>query len=115
PSPANGTINLPIAAYSHQRPLRHIDERGREAITHYETLQTNSTKSLLSLKPETGRSHQLRLHLKTIGTPIVGDRFYGIDDGSAHLMLHAETLRFHHPDTNEVTTQTATRPSYFKL
>ncbi|MEM1037227.1 MAG: RluA family pseudouridine synthase [Pseudomonadota bacterium] len=112
--PLNGTINLPIAALSKQRPLRHIDPDGREAITHYQTLETKGSYALLELKPETGRSHQLRLHLKAIATPIVGDRFYGRDDGNPHLLLHAETLSFRHPDSNERQTYHAERPSYFR-
>ncbi|MEL7231526.1 MAG: RluA family pseudouridine synthase [Pseudomonadota bacterium] len=115
PDPVTSTINLPIATFSHQRPLRHIDENGREAITHYETLKTEGAKSLLSLKPETGRSHQLRLHLKSIGVPILGDRFYGIGDESPHLLLHATTLSFRHPHTNERQHYTAPIPDYFPL
>ncbi|MEO1641703.1 MAG: RluA family pseudouridine synthase [Pseudomonadota bacterium] len=115
PAPASGTINLPIATFSHQRPLRHIDENGREAITRYETLKIEGGKSLISLKPKTGRSHQLRLHLKAIGTPILGDRFYGIGDDSPFLLLHATTLSFRHPHTNERQHHIAPIPDYFPL
>ncbi|MEL8056252.1 MAG: RluA family pseudouridine synthase [Pseudomonadota bacterium] len=115
PDPKQGKIDLAIATFSKQRPLRHIDENGRPAITHYETLETRPNHALLQLKPETGRSHQLRLHLKAIGTPIVGDKFYGPDDSAPHLLLHAATLEFNHPATNERVQFTAPQPSYFEI
>ena len=115
PHPPTGVIDLPIAALSKQRPLRHIDENGREAVTAYETLDEIEDKALLKLHPKTGRSHQLRLHLKAIGTPIIGDRFYGHEDGSKHLMLHAQTLVFRHPTSNDRVQYSAALPDYFQL
>ena len=113
PSPSSGTIDLPIAAYSLQRPLRHIDPDGRPAITHFETLHSRANTSLLELAPETGRSHQLRLHLKSLGHPILGDRFYGTADSAKRLMLHASTLIFQHPESEQQMHYTAPKPECF--
>lgn len=115
PHPPTGLIDFPIAALSKQRPLRHIEENGREAITEYEVIENANGKTLLNLTPKTGRSHQLRLHLQAIGTPILGDRFYGRDDGCKHLLLHAQMLEFRHPGSNELVRYTASRPDDFKL
>lgn len=113
PNPASGTIDLPIAAHSLQRPLRHITEDGRPAITHFETLKSTSNKSLIQLTPETGRSHQLRLHLKALGHPILGDRFYGDGKSAKRLMLHAFRLGFPHPETGQPVRFTAPEPDCF--
>lgn len=115
PIPKSGEITFPIAAYSKRRPLRHIEEGGREAITHYETLETQADKSLIKLSPVTGRSHQLRLHMQAIGHPILGDRFYGRETSANQLMLHAETLGFPHPETKEKVRYFAPKPDYFQL
>lgn len=115
PQPAAGQIDLPIANYSKQRPLRHIEVGGQDALTKYETVDNTSTKSLLKLTPITGRSHQLRLHLKAIGHPVLGDRFYGNADTAPSLMLHAETLGFPHPNSGEIKTFIAPKPDYFYL
>lgn len=115
PQPAAGQIDFPIAAYSKQRPLRHIEEGGQEALTKYETVQSDGANSLLKLTPITGRSHQLRLHLKAIGHPIRGDRFYGNTETASRLMLHAETLGFPHPITREKEIYIAPTPDYFHI
>lgn len=98
---ASGTIDLPIAKYSRQRPLRHIEEGGRPSVTKWHVISHSAKTTRVMLHPITGRSHQLRLHLSAIGHPILGCAFYG-DPGSAErLMLHAETLAFPHPDTGK--------------
>lgn len=101
-----GTINLPIGKYSLQRPLRHIEEGGLEAITHWNVETRSTDKTRLLLMPETGRSHQLRLHLSAIGHPILGDPFYGDTKRANRLLLHASALSFPHP--------TSTKPLEFK-
>lgn len=92
PKEASGTINLPIAAYSRARPLRHIEDGGQDAITHWEKASATSCTSRLILRPKTGRSHQLRLHLSEIGHPILGDPFYGKPETAGRLLLHASQL-----------------------
>lgn len=101
----SGTINLPIALDPDNKPVQKIDFiNGRNAITEYECLYASEEKSFVRLKPITGRSHQLRLHMKELGHPILGDKWYGTPEIRAmapHLYLHAGKLVFNHPDTGE--------------
>lgn len=97
--PAAGDINLPIACDWLNRPLQKIDyDEGKPSQTIYRTLSFDSAnnQSRLELKPITGRTHQLRLHLASIGHPILGDTFYG-GDVAPRLHLHARSLSFNHP------------------
>ena len=100
-----GEINLPIAPDWSQRPLQKIcRERGKQALTRYEVLQREADRSRLLLKPVTGRSHQLRIHLRELGHPILGCDMYAHDEAlkmSPRLLLHATTLAFTHPATGE--------------
>jgi tRNA pseudouridine32 synthase / 23S rRNA pseudouridine746 synthase len=99
--PEQGVIDAPIAVDWPHRPLRRIDhEKGQSAITQYQLLLKNEHTHhiLCRLEPQTGRTHQLRLHMQHIGHPIVGDRLYGLqDDASTRLLLHASGLKFMHP------------------
>ena len=94
-----GTIDAAIARFSKQRPLRHLDPDGRPAITHWRVLARANGNTRVSLTPETGRSHQLRLHLASSGHPILGDVFYGDPGTQDRLHLHAQTLQFEHPES----------------
>lgn len=100
---ASGTIDLPLRADWPRRPRQMVDrQQGKSAITHWKRVSVSSGKSRLHLRPITGRSHQLRVHLNTIGHPILGDTLYGCDSSrtaSLRLMLHASKLFFHHPFT----------------
>lgn len=100
-----GIIDLPIATDWPNRPLQRIDqERGRRAITRWQVLDRQEGTTRVALYPETGRSHQLRLHMKELGHPILGDNFYADEKGLAaapRLLLHAEWLRFRDPATGE--------------
>ena len=96
-----GTIDLPLIVDWPNRPLQHVDhENGKPAVTDYRVVRTGGGESRVRLYPKTGRSHQLRVHMKEIGHPILGDPFYAT--GSARdyprMMLHSETLQFRHPD-----------------
>ena len=99
--PESGVIDAPIAIDWPQRPLRKIDwEAGQSAITHFQILSKceRSAQILCRLEPQTGRTHQLRVHMQHIGHPIVGDSLYGqLQDDAPRLMLHASELRFEHP------------------
>ncbi|TAG26762.1 MAG: RluA family pseudouridine synthase [Burkholderiales bacterium] len=99
--PLQGVIDAPIAVDWPNRPLRKIDfESGQSAITHFQTLSKNEllAQSLCRLEPQTGRTHQLRVHLQHIGHPIIGDKLYGLPQSDApRLMLHASGLKFVHP------------------
>lgn len=98
-----GTIDLPIARDWPNRPKQKIcHETGREAITHYRVLERRDGNSYLELRPITGRSHQLRIHCREIGHPILGCDLYAPNDvlGMApRLMLHATRIAFPHPVT----------------
>lgn len=98
---AAGEINLPIATDWPNRPLHKIDhDFGKPSLTHYRLLDYDpaSDTSRVELEPVTGRTHQLRLHLATIGHPILGDQLY-IGRPAERLMLHAASLIFFHPQT----------------
>ncbi len=97
----SGVVDAPIAVNWPLRPLRKIDrEAGQAAVTHFYLLSINerAKQSECVLEPQTGRTHQLRVHMQHIGHPIVGDRLYGLQlDESPRLMLHASGLEFAHP------------------
>lgn len=93
-------IDLPIARNLIKPSTFMVDPNGRESITYYKVLKKSDRFSLLELRPVTGRTHQLRVHLKYLGTPIVGDRVYGDEQGTARLMLHAKELEITIPGEN---------------
>ena len=95
-----------------------IVEDGRRAVTHYEVLeQYDKGVSLIKCTLETGRTHQIRVHMASIGHPLVGDQTYGYKkqkfkiEGQA---LHAKTLGFIHPTTGEYIEFTSDLPEYFE-
>lgn len=99
-----GSIEAPIGRDPRHRQQMAITTAGREALTHFRVLQRFSQHTLLLLQLETGRTHQIRLHLKAIGHPVVGDPVYGSPGASRHLpikrqFLHAYQLKFTHPTT----------------
>lgn len=100
-------IDLPIAADWPNRPLRVIDEeRGKPSQTRWRVLSHDETSNTtrVELAPLTGRSHQLRLHLRSLGHPILGDVLYAspeVCSRSARLLLHASELHFAHPATGQ--------------
>lgn len=103
PSPA-GTIDAPIGRHPTNRRRMAVVAGGRTSVTHYETLGSNGTETLLAVTLETGRTHQIRVHLAHLAHPVMGDRTYGgRSDRSAALgcdrpFLHACGLTFPHPD-----------------
>lgn len=103
PSPACGEIRLPLIADWENRPLQKVDhETGKPSVTLYETLHHAEHTARLRLTPLTGRSHQLRVHLASIGHPILGDGFYAHTqalDKRPRLALHAAGLAFPHPSS----------------
>ena len=101
-----GSIDLPMRCDYERRPLQIIDhEQGKQALTHWKVLQTNDDNtSRIELKPHTGRSHQLRLHMQCLGYPILGDNLYGTTEThsmSPRLLLHATQLSFKQPFTDQ--------------
>jgi tRNA pseudouridine32 synthase/23S rRNA pseudouridine746 synthase len=101
------SIELPILVDWPNRPLRKIDlENGKPSSTRWRCLHfvADSNSSQLELEPLTGRSHQLRVHLKAIGHPILGDALYAppeVAAASPRLLLHASELGFAHPVSGE--------------
>lgn len=94
-------IDAPIARHPKAPSTFRVSSEGKSAQTRYTVLATNGEYSLLSLKPITGRTHQLRVHLAYIGTPIVGDRVYGKEED--RLYLHAEELEITLPNRERKT------------
>lgn len=105
-----GTISASLARHPGRRKEMTISEKGRHAVTHWRIRERYSYGALVELKLETGRTHQIRIHLNSIGSPIIGDRTYGDFSGlpaplrKAHdefgrQALHAEFLEFTHPES----------------
>ncbi|MEK8129746.1 RluA family pseudouridine synthase [Paenibacillus filicis] len=102
----NGTIDAPIGRDPKERKLYTVTERNsKHAVTHFLVLERFGDYTLLELKLETGRTHQIRVHMKFIGHPLVGDPAYGPSKSKGVVMegqaLHAAVLGFDHPRTNE--------------
>ena len=96
----SGTINLPIARKEHSIIERCISEKGQSSITHYEVLKEFANYSLVKLNLETGRTHQIRVHMSAISHPLIGDSLYGyISDLINRQALHCYKLQFVHPIT----------------
>lgn len=85
-------IDLPIARNLKHPTTFQVDPKGKPAKTYYKVKKSNENFSLLELKPESGRTHQLRVHLKYLGTPIFGDPVYGSGKKASRLFLHATSL-----------------------
>lgn len=118
PTNLDGCIELPMRCDWDRRPLQMIDfELGKPATTYWRVLASFSQDGLLcsrmALYPITGRSHQLRLHMKALGTPILGDNLYADETALAHskrLLLHADLLELFHPVTGERLSFTSPAP-----
>jgi tRNA pseudouridine32 synthase / 23S rRNA pseudouridine746 synthase len=92
-----GEVDLPLIVDWPNRPLQKVCfETGKAALTRWRVIPRGNGQTRLRLFPKTGRSHQLRVHMREIGHPIVGDRFYG-DGKGTRLMLHSESLTLYHP------------------
>lgn len=97
-----GTIDAPIYRPDPILTVRTVDERGEKAITHWTALKNDGENTLLRVKLETGRTHQIRVHFASLGTPLVGDTMYGTpDERICHQALHCCECRFIHPVKNE--------------
>ena len=122
PKDAAGTVDAPIGRSAKDRKKMAVVAGGRRAVTHYEVIESCGQASVLRLRLETGRTHQIRVHMAYIGHPVLGDEAYG---GAAHpfvrrhpalfdgQMLHAGELRFAHPRTGEQMVFAAPPPENF--
>jgi 23S rRNA pseudouridine1911/1915/1917 synthase len=111
-----GSIDAPIGRHPQDRKKMAIVRDGRHAVTHYEVIERFKYHTLVKLTLETGRTHQIRVHMASLGYPIVGDHIYGIKnekvkhDGQA---LHAKKIGFIHPTTHENVSFDSELPDYF--
>lgn len=99
--PKTGTVDLPLIVDWPNRPLQKVDHQaGKPAVTEWRVMKASDTESRVKLYPQTGRSHQLRVHMLALGHPILGDPLYAPEtaDQYPRMMLHAEELRLRHPD-----------------
>ena len=112
----SGTINLPIARKENSIIERRISENGQTAITHYEVLKKFDKYSLVKCSLETGRTHQIRVHMSAIGHPLLGDSLYGsISNLINRQALHCFNLQFIHPVYNNDLNFWGDLPNDFKI
>ena len=108
-----GTIRAKIARECEGEMRRVVREDGKEAVTHYELIKTDGERTLVRIRLETGRTHQIRVHMAHIGHPLTNDFLYGNGSSSDSYKLHAEKLSFPHPRTGATVTVTASPPFEF--
>jgi 23S rRNA pseudouridine1911/1915/1917 synthase len=119
PAPPTGMIRARISSEYRdgRRAAVGPDEEGRDAVTHYQVAETFGDCALLEVTLETGRQHQIRIHLAKLGCPVLGDTVYGTPGqphrGAPRIMLHAWTLAFPHPLTSKPIEVTAPPPRDF--
>lgn len=111
-TPPCGTIDAPLSRKSGSVIERMVDfEHGERAVTHYKVIEEKNGHSLVSLHLETGRTHQIRIHMKYLGFPLIGDYLYNPDmEWIQRQALHSHCLRFLHPITKEPLEFTAPLP-----
>jgi len=101
----SGVVDLPLICDWPNRPRQKVDhEQGKPSLTRWELLQRGERRSRLRLCPITGRSHQLRVHMMSMGHPILGDPLYAEGEAlqvAERLLLHASRLSFHHPSDGD--------------
>jgi 23S rRNA pseudouridine1911/1915/1917 synthase len=116
PDPLQGTIDAPIGRHPKFDYKFAVMADGRHSVTHYETLEAHRFASLLEVHLETGRTHQIRVHMAALKHPCVGDLTYGADPALARRVglerqwLHAMRLGFEHPDTGDYVEYESTYP-----
>lgn len=112
----NGVINAPIGRNPNNRKQMAVNTKGKAAVTHFTVLEQFKNYSLVKCVLETGRTHQIRVHMKYIGHPLAGDPLYGPKKTlSGHgQFLHAKTLGFYQPSTNEWLEFSAPLPTIFE-
>lgn len=111
-----GTIDAPISRDKDSKIKMAVQKDGKHAVTHFEVLERFDDKTLIKCRLETGRTHQIRVHLKYIGHPLVGDKIYGPRKviGDNGQFLHSAYLEFIHPRTGKKVICEAPLPPYFE-
>ena len=111
-TPENGIIEAPIGRDPRNRKRMAVVTRGREARTEYQVVRYIDDFTLLEVRPETGRTHQIRVHLSAIGYPVVGDAMYGVKSAVlSRQFIHASRLGFKSPSTDEYVEFTSELPA----
>ena len=111
------TINMPIGRSTKDRKKMAVNKNGKNAVTHFKVIERFRNYTLLEVKIETGRTHQIRVHLSEIGYPIVGDAVYSNGKNEWNIegqCLHAKSLKFKHPITGKEMFIEAPLPEYIK-
>jgi 23S rRNA pseudouridine1911/1915/1917 synthase len=123
---AGGTINKPIGRHYQHRTMMAVHAQGKPAVTHYRVMEKFRAHTLISVQLETGRTHQIRVHMTHIRHPLIGDKTYGkrlllpkrADKKLIHMLqtfprqaLHAHQLSFHHPKNQQLLTFTSPLPN----
>ena len=111
------TIDMPITRSKVDRKKMAVDKDGKQAVTHFKVIKRYRGYTLLEIKIDTGRTHQIRVHMAKIGYPVVGDMVYSNgknEFGVEGQMLHAKSLEFSHPITGKKMHLEAQLPEYFK-
>ena len=117
PDPLRGTIDAPIGRHPRSDWRFTVRDDGKHSVTHYETLEAHRFASLLEVHLETGRTHQIRVHMAALKHPCLGDLTYGADPtlaarvGLDRQWLHAVRLGFEHPETGEYVSYESSYPS----
>lgn len=116
PAPPEGSITLPIGRAPGSAVKRRVSPDGRPAVTLYRVLERRGGLCLLELRPQTGRTHQLRVHMAAVGCPLAGDWLYGTEDRALipRPALHAGGLLLRHPVTGDLLNFTAPLPADMK-
>lgn len=114
----NGTIDAPIGRHPNDRKKMAVNEKnGRRAVTHYQVLERFGSYTYIECQLETGRTHQIRVHMASIGHPLLGDTVYSSRKAPFHLegqVLHAMTIGFVHPGSSRYVEFEAPLPEYFE-
>ena len=111
------TINMPIGRSTKDRKKMAVNKNGKNAITHFRVLNRYEKYTLLEIKIETGRTHQIRVHLSHIGYPVVGDYIYSNGKNDFNVegqMLHSKKIKFKHPKSDKEMELVANLPEYFQ-
>ena len=113
-----GSVDAPIGRDPQNRKRMAVNHKnGKSAVTHYRVLQRFKNYTYIECQLETGRTHQIRVHMTSIGHPLLGDALYGTGRSPFHLegqTLHAMVIGFQHPSTGEYVEVTAPLPDYFE-
>ena len=117
PRQPSGVVDAPIARHPVHRKKMTVSAvgRGRDAVTAYRVLASAAGVSLIECRPRTGRTHQIRVHLKHLGCPVLGDPLYGRRGSFSRHMLHAWKLEFRHPVDGRLMAFEATPPPEFRI